>query len=657
MSQPTISSGGNVSFESLESASITTGQIVSSAPSYFDGGIAVATVDITGDAQVGGILQVQGELIAPNFTVDNLTVTNAPTFSAGFNTPAGSTSTIGGVLDVETVNAQGITTTTLGATGVVAGALEVSGAITALGTLSVTGQSTLGDVTATTIFADSIETPGGIATTGPLSASSLTTDGALTVGGLATLADVQAATLDAGSINSDGDITATGAISGASVSATNISSTGTLEVLGQTTLGGAFTASGASTFSGAATFTDAVTVDGAAGITTTTLSASTSLETAGDLFVDGTAIISTLEADSISSTGALNVATDLTVEGTASVAAFDADTVTTSGNVDVGGDLIVDGTTDLTGLLTTVGLVATGSADLNGITTVNGAITAGAAATFNGPLTANDTATFNSTVSVPNGFTSLFSNGTVTGTAFISTDDAVTSTFGPVTVDSIAAIGPSTFGTLTVDDLTVTTTATFPAGLSASGASISNVGNPVAATDAVNLQTLNAAVSGVAPPVSSFAARYTGTTLASNATIGQWTTTGAPGLHNAAGANFDEASGTYTMPVDGYLDVAGAIGRRGITLAVLTTPPALELQANGVVVQSQPLSGVALSALGAVIGLGPGAATVGAEGLFFPAGTEISLYYNTGVGVSVDIADIVDTDFVFSARLVAASVV
>jgi len=187
---------------------------------------ATGTADVTGDATVGGTLDVTGDT-----TVSNLTATGTADVTGD--------ATVGGTLDVT----GDTTVSNLAATGTA----DVTGDATVGGTLDVTGDTTVSNLTATgTADVTGDATVGGtLDVTGDTTVSNLAATGTADVTGDATVG---------GTLDVTGDTTVS-----------NLTATGTADVTGDATVGGTLDVTGAVTMDGGATVTgdvDSVETDG-----------------------------------------------------------------------------------------------------------------------------------------------------------------------------------------------------------------------------------------------------------------------------------------------------------------------------------------------------------------------------------------------------------
>ena len=293
------------------------------------------------------------------------------------------------------------------------------------GTLSVTGATTLGSLSVSSLSVNSLSLPGALSVTGAttlgavsmssLSLTNLSLPGTLSVTGATTLGAVSMSSLSLTNLSLPGTLSVTGsttlgAVSMSSLSLTNLSLPGTLSVDGVVTMGGDLNVFGIVVIDalsalpilrvrGNSEFLGTLTVSGASTLT-------------GNVSMGGT----------LSVTGASTLTGNVSMGGTLSVTG--ASTLT--GNVSMGGTLSVTGATTL-GATTVSSLSVSGASTLTGNVYTDGALTVNNEVSLTGPLNVINNATFDQMLLV-RGFTNfetdviIFGNLRVDSTVTINSE-------------------------------------------------------------------------------------------------------------------------------------------------------------------------------------------------------------------------------------------
>jgi hypothetical protein len=381
------------------------------------GDLDAATIDTTGDVNIGGNLTVTGTTTL-NDTLD----VNASTDFSGNVVLSDSANftmkTIPQILGGITVTPTKFTID--GSTGNTA----TEGTLSVVGTSSFTGDMTAGDISANDIDANTVGT-----------ISDVTVGGNLSVTGTSTF------TGDVGAVNVNisNDLTVTGDVSVTGTSsftgdmtAGNIDAS-TLDTTGDVSIGGDLTVTGTSSFTG--------------DMTAGNIDAST-LDTTGDVSVGG----------NTSLTGTLAVTGTSSFTGDMTAGNIDASTLDTTGDVSIGGDLSVTGTSSFTGDMTAGNIDAstldtTGDVSVGGNTSLTGTLAVTGTSSFTGDMTAGniDASTLDTT-----GDVSVGGNTSLTGTLAVTGTSSFT---GDMTAGNIDASTLDTTDDVSVGgDLTVTGT-------------------------------------------------------------------------------------------------------------------------------------------------------------------------------------------------------
>ena len=416
-------------------ATVAGGLLTANAGATVTGGLTADTADVTGDATVGGNLDVTGDLSAANGTFG----TKVEVGMAGNNT----------VIENGTVTATGLGKFgSLEAGSAEFGGLKVNGATDLNGALGVNGNV---DVTGTIHATGNISTDGNISAvngtfsgdvsakdgtfTGTMTAQDAVINNNLHVGHDATIDG----TLSAGAGNVVAD--SSGLSVGNKVTVGAPGSQTTIEN-GDITTDGALTADrgdfatevtvGANTTigDGGATFGAAgnQTVINGGDISAANGTFTGKVEAAEGVFTDSISVAGNLTADVDGmKVNNANITNDLTVGNNASIGnqltiGKDADgnalttiengDITTAGNVGIGGTLDVTGNTTLGGALSVAGdatfasnASVEGNFDVAGTTTLGGKLTANGGALINNGLEVNGDAAFNDNATIEKNLT------------------------------------------------------------------------------------------------------------------------------------------------------------------------------------------------------------------------------------------------------------
>ena len=372
-------------------------------------------VQITGGVGVGGGLFVGGIVTATLFsgTATSVQTTQQLANATYYPTLVDSNNA--------TVGGEFLYTTSSFSINPQTGAITHAGAVSVGGTLTVTGYSTLGMLTATIFTATSANIIGNETVGGTLSVTGRTTLGDATAAGFtATTANIT------GNETVGGTLIVTGYTQMTLLTATTFTAT-TANITGNETVGGTLGVTGRATLGDAT----------AAGFTATTVNVTGNETVGGTLTVTGYSTLGMLTATIFTATRA-NIIGNETVGGTlgvtgrttlgdATATGFTATTVNVTGNETVGGTLGVTGRTTLvdaniSSTLTATNLVVTGSATLPSVVTLTALTVTN--------LTVSNNETIGQNLSVGNWFTatgaSVFgSTIAVTGIAtFNSTQDS-----------------------------------------------------------------------------------------------------------------------------------------------------------------------------------------------------------------------------------------
>ena len=449
---------------SVESTGIVTGTNLTASGTVSGATVQAGALTVTNDSTVGGDLTVTG------------------TLTAGTIDLSGS--------DISANKLTSTTTVDVGSDLTVSGTATVTGAAQFNNTLTVTGLSTLGAVTASDVQASGVAQANSLnVTTDGVIGGDLSVTGTLTAGTI----DLGAADISANSLTTvagvtvGSDLAVAGNVTG-TLKTTNVTTSGTLEVTGASTLGSVTaTTVGASGLVSAGTLTvaGAATFDGDITSSNETVAIAKNTAITGDLAVSGTLTAGTIDlsgtainAASLDTTGNAHVGGDLTVDGTFDLSGTDlaAASLASAGNTTVGSALVlttgtVTGSPSISGTLTVAGastvadlavggtitkagggnLAITPSTDFAGDVAVAGDVTVTGTLTPSGGLDLSSADITANSLSVAQGVETT-QNATIGTSLTVGTTLGVTgaSTLsGGVTTTTVSASGLVSAGTLT----------------------------------------------------------------------------------------------------------------------------------------------------------------------------------------------------------------
>ena len=376
---------------------------------------------------------------------------------------------------------------------VIAGNIDANGNLDVDGTTDLDTTNVVGTLTVTgDIAADNVTVNGNTVST---SSGNLTLDSS---GGTVAVAD-NITVSGNGAVTGTFDVDGATTLDGLTV-AEGASFSSTLGVSGTTTLSGQLDANGDVNLGNATSDTITATgrfdsdllpsTDGARDLGSST-------NEWQDLFIDGTAQIDSLVADTADINGG---SIDGATIGSASATTAAFTTISASGNVDFNGDLDVDGTTnldavDIDGAVDMASsLTLAGNADFNGNLDVDGTTDLDATnivgtLTVTGDIAADNVTVNGNTVSTSSGNLTLDSSGGTVAVAdniTVSGNGSVTGTFdvdGATTLDGLTVAENATFsaaidvdGHTNLDNVSVAGVSTFASGVTITGALDANGG-------------------------------------------------------------------------------------------------------------------------------------------------------------------------------------
>ena len=308
-------SGANVSTGNVTasgSASVTgdiSGANVSTGNVTASGDVASATSTVSGDATVGGTLDVTGDISGANVSTGNLTASGDVTVTgdiSGANVSTGNVTASGDVSSAtSSVSGDATVGGTLDVTGNASSANLSTGNVTATGSATVTGDISGANLSTGNVTASGSATVGGtLGVTGETTLASATvsdlTAGRITFAGTAgSLTDSGNLTWNGTKVGVTGQVSATGTVTGGNLETLGATSTGTLAVSSNGTVGGTLGVTSTATvgnLSTAGTVSATGNVSGgnlttAGDVTTATLTASSNATVAGTLGVTGTSTL------------------------------------------------------------------------------------------------------------------------------------------------------------------------------------------------------------------------------------------------------------------------------------------------------------------------------------------------------------------------------
>ena len=395
--------------------------------------LAVGNATFDGDVSVSGGLVVGGTvtIVGANLQAANARVCASAFHGDGSNLTNISGSAISGNISVSNISA--------------AGNLNVAGGASIVGTVTIVGanlQATNARVCASAYYGDASNLTGIVASISEGVVAALTITSSLNVGGNTSIGGTFKST---GAALFESTVT----IGSAATFASTVTVYGAAHLQSTASIGGAATFASTVTVVGAGTFKDDVSVSGNTVLGgTLRVAGATSLEGAVDLNSTLTVAGAVSLASTLSVGGASYFASTVTVAG----AAIFEDSVSVSGNLDVAGNVSIGGTLFAAGGITYDGDVSvSGNLAVGGNTSIGGTLSVTGAVSLASTLSVGGASHFASTVTVA-GATKL---ATLDVTGSVSVGATFKSTGAATFASTVTVAGAATFsGAISIDDTT-----------------------------------------------------------------------------------------------------------------------------------------------------------------------------------------------------------